>query len=344
VARAAAPVAPVLLACQAMATRFELLLAGGSSARLRAAGEEALATIRRVEDQLSFYSPRSELARVNAAAAEARPVHVSPELFAILERARRLHAATHGMFDVTVGPLMRVWRFAGGSGSVPGEAELHAALIRVGMHLLELDAATRTVSFRRPGVEIDLGGVGKGYALDQAAEVLREAGVERALLHGGTSSVVALGEPTAGMPWQVAVRGPGATAPAAPEGILGTVQLRDRALSVSAVWGRAFRSGDEVLGHVMDPRRGRPVAAALLAAVTGPSAADADALSTGLLGLGSRRAGAALAAGGADEGLLVERDPAPPGYSTWTSGSGFFAAESIRPLRVRARARQHGCT
>ena len=272
----------IRLALEAMATRFELVLRGEDAVRLRAAGEEALAEIRRLEAQLSFYRPESEISRINARAA-AGPVRVEPRLFRLLERAARLHALTEGAFDPTVGPLMCAWGFTGGGGRVPDADALAEARRRTGMQHVRLDSAARTVAFERPGMSLDLGGIGKGYALDEAAAILKEAGVAHALLHGGTSTAYAFGRPRETGAWKVAVPAPG---DAAGDDLLAVAPLRDEALSVSAVWGKTFEAGGQAFGHVLDPRAGRPVGGALLAAVATASATDADALSTALLVLG----------------------------------------------------------
>ncbi len=267
----------VRLACRAMATRFELVLQGDDAVRLRAAGEEALAEIERLEARLSFYRASSDIGRINAGAGHA-PVPVAPPVFHLLQQAARLHGLTDGAFDPTVGPLMRCWGFAGGAGHRPAPAALTAARALTGMHRVHLDPDRYTVAFERPGMLLDLGGIGKGYAVDEAVALLREAGVERALLHGGTSTVYALGHPEAA--WRVALPHPATEAP------LAVVSLTDEALSVSACRGKAFREDDLTYGHVLDPRTGHPVRGAVLAAVAAPSATATDALATALLVLG----------------------------------------------------------
>src|SRR5262249_7784850 len=176
------------LARHAMATRFELVLPGDDLIALRAAGEEALDEIERLEAQLSLYRPSSEIAHVNARAAR-EPVRVSPSLFALLDQARRLSEETDGTFDITVAPLVRSWGFMESRGRLPSESELAEARASVGMHLVELNPDNFTVRFMRPGVMLDLGAIGKGYAIERAAQLLVEAGVSSALLHGGTSTV-----------------------------------------------------------------------------------------------------------------------------------------------------------
>ncbi len=297
---------PVTLARLAMATRFELVLHGADPVALRAAGEEALAEVERLEAQLSLYRPESEVARLNARAA-VELVQVSPEVFALLQQAQRLHAETGGAFDITIGPLVRCWGFMGANGKMPTAAEVAEARARVGMEHVRLNPQNRTVRFTRPGMLLDLGAIGKGCAVDRAATILREAGVTSALVHGGTSTVYAIGHPPDAASWTLAVERPksedqsprsassyqlsatdnhpsareGRKAAAAP-----TISLRDNAMSVSAIWGRSFEAGGKTYGHVIDPRTGQPADGALLAAVVLPSATETDALSTALLTLG----------------------------------------------------------
>jgi len=275
----------VAVALDAMATRFEIVLHGENPVSLRAAGEEALAEVERLEARLSLFRPDSEIARVNARAAR-KPVRVTPEVYALLDHARRLSDETGGAFDITIAPLMRCWGFHGGSGTVPSPEAIAAARECIGMRLVELDARDFTVRFARDGVMLDLGAIGKGYAVEQAAEILREAGVTSALIHGGTSTAFAIGQPPDAGCWKVAIDRPAADGGAKSSSLLTTVELRDEALSVSAVWGRCLEAGGQVYGHEIDPRTGWPANAAVLAAVATGSATESDALSTALITVG----------------------------------------------------------
>lgn len=277
----------VTLARHAMATRFELVLHGDDPVGLRAAGEEALDEVARLESQLSLYRPGSEISQINARAARAA-VQVSPELFALLQQALRLYAKTNGAFDITIAPLVRCWGFMENHGTMPSGEAVNAARKLVGMSLLELDASRRTVRFAREGMMLDLGAIGKGYAVERGAELLREAGVTSALFHGGTSTVCAIGRPPEAEAWAVAIEKPPAALGDISFPVLPLVQLKDQSLSVSAVWGRHFRSDGKSFGHVIDPRTGQPVADAWLAAVVSPSATETDALSTAMLTLGAK--------------------------------------------------------
>ncbi|HXT39657.1 MAG TPA: FAD:protein FMN transferase, partial [Candidatus Angelobacter sp.] len=274
-----------------MATRFEVLLHGENEVSLRAAAEEALDEIERLDAQLSPYNPASEVSHINARAAH-NAVRVEPALFRLIRHAKELSRETRGAFDITVGPLMRCWGFMRGSGKTPHPADIAAAREKVGIELLEMDERDFTIRFARNDVMIDLGSIGKGFALERAARFLREAGVASAILHGGTSTVCTIGTPPDAAAWNVAVPHPdfagqslssGGAPPAADDGlesggILAIVPLKDEALSVSAVWGKAFEADGRVYGHVIDPRKGEPVEGAVLAAVVLPSATESDAL------------------------------------------------------------------
>jgi thiamine biosynthesis lipoprotein len=300
--------ASVTLACHAMATRFELVLYGEDAVALRAAGEEALQEVERLEARLSLFRPESEIAHLNARAAR-EPVRVTPDLFALLQQARSLHAESGGAFDITIGPLVRCWGFMGGSGHCPTPEAVTEARAKVGMNLVELEPETLTVRFARDGVMLDLGAIGKGYAIERAVGMLREAGVTSALFHGGTSTVYALGHPPEAEYWKVAVQNPeayrsaDASSARSNEGetrardvhappVLAVVPLKDEAMSVSAVWGKCFQNGGRTFGHVLDPRTGEPARRAVMAAVLLPSATETDALSTALLVRGREGQGA----------------------------------------------------
>jgi thiamine biosynthesis lipoprotein len=268
-----------------MATRFEIVLHGENPASLRAAGEEALAQIEQLEAQLSLFRAGSEIAHLNARAAQG-PTRVTPGLFALLQQAQKLCAESGGAFDITIAPLVRCWGYEGGEGRLPQPEEVAEARSKVGMALVRLNPADLTVQFAREGVMLNLGAIGKGYAVERAAEVLREAGVTRALIHGGTSTVQALGPPPGEEFWKIAIETP-APVPDAPPTLLATVPLKEEAMSVSGVWGNSFQAGGRTYGHIIDPRTGEPAIGTVLAAVVLPSATETDALSTALLIVGA---------------------------------------------------------
>jgi thiamine biosynthesis lipoprotein len=184
--------------------------------------------------------------------------------------------------------------FRSGNGSRPSPQVVRQARDVSGWNRIRLDASEFSVTFDCPGVELDLGALGKGYALDRALELLTEAGVAHVLLHGGTSSILTRGLAPDGRAWRVGLPGPrdslpeatGLITPPGKPSVTHSLELHDESLSVSAVWGKSFIEGGEELGHVLDPRTGEPVRRARRAAVVGPEAAVSDALSTALLVLG----------------------------------------------------------
>ncbi|OWK36227.1 Thiamin biosynthesis lipoprotein ApbE [Fimbriiglobus ruber] len=262
---------------RAMATTFEVAIPYGTADALPAA-EDALDLIDDLEDQLTVYRDHSEVSRLNTTAADG-PVEVEPRLFDLLSAAATLTRDTAGAFDCATGALIKVWGFHKREGRVPPPEELRAARECSGTRHVVLDPAARTIKFRKHGLEINLGGIGKGYALDRAGERLREKwGITSALLQGGGSSVLAIGAPpTNPRGWAVAVRHPWDDTRT-----LGTVWLKDQGFGTSAATFQFFEYNGRKLGHLLDPRTGWPADGTAGASVVAPTAAAADALSTAL--------------------------------------------------------------
>lgn len=266
----ATPAALTRLAAAAMGTRFELVL-DGDPVPARAAGEAALEVIERCHRRLSRFEASSLVSHIRRTAWRS-PVRLDADTFALFEDALRVHSASDGAFDITVGGAMERLGFhpVSGDGAAPNVTS--ASIV--------LDARTRTIALRDRRVGIDLGAIAKGHALDLAARVLREAGVERALLHGGTSSVLAIGAPPGRDGWRIALgRDTGRT-----------VMLRDRALAVSGTSGRTLAVGGVDTGHIVDPRTMTALPPGATVAVTGPSARLCDAWATAITVLGHRPA------------------------------------------------------
>jgi thiamine biosynthesis lipoprotein len=274
-------------------------MAMGSAATVRACGPDslelppivaaALDEVDRVDRLLSHYRADSPLSRLNREAAFG-PVAVDAELFDFLAECLRWSRDSDGAFDVTVGPLMRAWGFFRDEGRRPKEREIQHALGAVGYRHVVLDRERGTVRFDRSGVELDLGGIGKGYAVDRVVGLLRRRGVHSALVNLGGSSVYGLGAPPGAEAWEVAIQDP-----TAPGREAEAVALRDRALSVSGGYARSFVKGGVTYSHIMDPRTGRPVQGVLSVAVLSATATDGDALDNVLFVLGLERARAFVA-------------------------------------------------
>lgn len=263
-----------------MACLYAIEAYGPDAHALPRAVEEAFDEVDRIDRLMSHYRADSLLSRVNREAARG-PVTVDAELFDFVARAVRYTRDSGGAFDITVGPLMKVWGFFGGEGRLPSESELSAARRVVGAGRVILDAAAKTIRFAGPGVELDLGGIAKGYAVDRAAALLRARGVPAALISAGGSTIYALGAPPGRAAWMVTVQDPVVARHAAL-----TFQLTDRALSVAGRSEKSFVSGGVTYSHIMDPRSGRPAQGVLSVAVLAPSGTDGDALDDAFFVLG----------------------------------------------------------
>ena len=266
-----------------MGSWFEIRLAANTPGALGLA-ERAFETIDALEAQLTVYRDDSEVCRLNASAHRG-PVAVEAGLFDLLRRAVALSAETDGAYDVTAGALSDAWGFVRGPRRVPDDAALNEARSRTGWRHLILDPDQLTVAFDRPGLTINLGSIGKGHAIDRAVDRIREYWwPTTALVHGGRSSLFALGSPPGrfGGRWQVALRNP-----FVPETPIGMLSLRNRGIGTSGASFQQFEADGRIYGHIIDPRTGVPALGPASVTVFAPSAAEADALSTAfyLLGL-----------------------------------------------------------
>lgn len=266
-----------------MGTAFEIRLPSGFFGATDLACL-ALDRIDELENQLTIYRDDSEVSRLNAAA-HLEPVRVEPGLFRLIARAVAIGRDTEGAYDVTSGALSAAWGFTRGPKRVPSPENLAEARSHTGSSHVKLDPDAQTIAFDRPGICINLGSIGKGYAIDQATDVIRRSvWPVPALIHGGHSSIFALGSPPDSLAgrWRVSLRNP-----FDPERALGQFGLRDRGLGSSGAAFQRFEEGGRLYGHIIDPRTGEPPRdGPESVTVLAPSAADADALSTAFYLLG----------------------------------------------------------
>jgi FAD:protein FMN transferase len=283
---------------RAMACEFEVCFPAGKREDGTEFALESLDLVESLEDRLSYFRPESGTSRINRLAADTA-VEVEPALFDLLYMAVRLSEETGGAYDITSAPLWEAWGFARRAGQIPSKAQLAEARSCVGSRFLELNPAERTIRFRKPGVKINVGSIGKGYALDVCGEHLLATGMGDFLLHGGQSSVLARGSPVLGDAEETdssEAGGRDACAPPAwdvglgdprqPGHRLAVVRLRDQALGTSGGQFQSFRHQGRRYGHILDPRSGMPAEGVLSVTVVAPTAALADALSTAFYVLG----------------------------------------------------------
>jgi thiamine biosynthesis lipoprotein len=259
----------------AMATEFAIAIPGAMREDMEVA-IDALDDLGRLERLLSIYVQESQVSEINRQAG-IRAVVVDPDVFSVISRAKLISEFTSGAFDVTAGPLLRCWGFTNRRGRKPSESEIKRAKDLVGFENLIIDKDRSEVYLPKPLMEINLGAIGKGYALDLIASKLRLAGITNFLIHGGRSSVLAYGsseeDPESG--WEIAIEDPIRV------GIrIGLLKLINQGLSTSGSGKQYFHFKGTRMGHIVDPRTGYPAGDMHAITVLCPNATDADALST----------------------------------------------------------------
>ncbi|MCX8038505.1 MAG: FAD:protein FMN transferase [Candidatus Sumerlaeia bacterium] len=294
----------------AMAAPFEIVLdADRPEGELRTIADAAFDLVEHLEGQLSAYVGTSDISYINETAAD-RPARIEPRLYALLKTCRRLYEETDGAFDITVGPLLKTWGFYRRAGKMPEPATLEGARQAVGMHHILFDDDAHSVRFDRPGVEINLGAVGKGYVVDRVVEALRGWGIRCALVHSAQSSIAVIGKPPFDEGWRL-----GVTDPRDRQKALGALLLCDSTMSTSGSWEQFFEHEGRRYSHILDPRTGWPATGILSTTVVAPSATEGDALATAFFVMGVEKAraycekhsavGAVLIAGASPEDFAV---------------------------------------
>ena len=269
----------------AMGTVFEVVAYDTQDRRATAAIEDAFQEIERLDDVLSNYKPESELSRLN------RNGHfhaqtVSRDLYRVIEQSLEYSHLSEGEFDISVGPLVDLWKAQDRNGD-PNGAEEEKARACVGFENIELIAPDRVV-FHSPCLRIDVGAIGKGYAVDRAAEILRSEGISSVLINAGGSTVYAVGAPPGQEGWRVELRDP--SGKLRPE-----VVLKDNSVSTSEQSAPSLLSKD-VRGHIISPQSGKPLNRRGAVSVVARTATDSDALSTTMFLVGPARGKTLIAA------------------------------------------------
>jgi thiamine biosynthesis lipoprotein len=255
----------------AMGTTYILDLYGTDQSILQAAAETAFDEVHRLDQMLSNYISGSELSRVNDHAADG-PVHVSKEFFDLSSECVKYSRESEGSFDITVGPLMKVWGFYKDMGHLPKRTEIRSVLEDVGYQNLELNAASLTVRFRKHGMNLDPGGVGKGYAVDKMVAILRKAGICSGLVSAGGSSIYAIAAPPSdSRGWRIRIRDPRDENRTACQ-----LYLKDASISTSGSSEKFFWAEGKRYSHIMNPRTGYPSEGILSVSVIAPKTLDSE--------------------------------------------------------------------
>ncbi len=269
-----------------MGTVFDITVYHISVERAERAAQEAFQKIERLEQVMSHFRPDSDLSRLCAAGAH-RPSPVPESLYTIIEQSLHFSRLSQGRFDITVGPLVRLWREAQARGEVPMAEDIRKARSCVGFDQIKLIPPNQ-VELASDCLQLDLGGIGKGYALDRAAEVLAGQGIRRALINAGGSTMLALGAPPGRAGWPIRL-GAGTSARDSL-----TVILKNNTLSTSRQSRDTLFPERIAWGHIMDPAAGRPLRELLSVSILAPTATASDALSTATILMNREEARAML--------------------------------------------------
>ncbi len=255
-----------------MACAYSIVAYGEDESKLATAVTAAFDEVDRIDRLMSHYKPESPLSQLNRKAS-LEAVKAEPELFDFIAECLRYSRESDGAFDVTVGPLLKTWGFFRGEGRMPKPEEMAEARSKVGWQHVILDDRQKTIRFDRAGVELDLGGIAKGYAVDKAVEVLKQNGISRALVSACGSTIYGLGAPPGETAWEIKLRDPIHSQKTAM-----TVRLNNRSLSVSGSYEKFFDLGGKRYSHIFDPRTGWPVQGVLSVAVLTDTGTAGDAL------------------------------------------------------------------
>lgn len=255
----------------AMGTAYSVVIYGSDRDKLQSIVAEALEEARRLDRMLSNYQPDSEWSEMNRTAGR-QAFPLTKEMFGLLQACVQYSEQSEGTFDISVGPLMKIWGFYKGSGHLPHRAEVRGAMAKVGYQNILLDPKTRTVRFKQDGVELDPGGIGKGYAVDRIRDILKANGIRVALVSGGGSSIYAMGAPPGESGWKLTIKDPKNQ-----RNSVATVVLKDQSMSTSGNYEKFFLAEGKLYSHIMDPRTGFPSQGMLSVSVVTPDTIDSEA-------------------------------------------------------------------
>jgi thiamine biosynthesis lipoprotein len=261
----------------AMGTQFTVAAYGKKRGFVASAVASAFEEVRNADLMLNHYQPGSELSLINRNAANG-PWKITESMGDLLEKCLNYSRLSEGGFDITVGPLMHIWGFPRNLGRVPSASEITRALSVVSYRFVELDRLRGTVRFLRKGVELDPGAMGKGYAVDRMVSVLREAGLKRFFISGGSSSLYAgHAPPSDKRGWRVSIRSQKEGAKPVKE-----LYLMQESLSTSGSYEKFFEIDDKRYSHLMSPHTGNPVMGMLSVSVTAPTSLASEIWATAL--------------------------------------------------------------
>ncbi len=262
-----------------MGTIVEITAVGNENDCQQAIGL-AFDEIKRIDKLMNVYDGESEISQINEAAGKSS-ISVSADTLEVIERSLKYAQLTDGALDVSVSPIMELWGFGSDSNQVPSDEELAEKLSLVDYRKITVDSGNSAVKLESPGMKIDVSGIAKGYAVDRAAQVMKDSGIRSVLVNAG-GDIYAMGSPPKRESWNIGIRHPRNSAD-----LLGVVKLEDKAVATSGDYENFFRADGKRYCHIMNPRTGRPVSGIMSVTIVADNTADVDALATAVFPLGA---------------------------------------------------------
>ena len=311
-------------AALSMGTVFEVTIYAADKYIAEKAFNDVFQEMNRLDYLMSNYKKESVLSTLNKNAS-AGPTDCDNELAYVIEQSLQYSNITNGAFDITIGPLMKKWGFFKKQGRIPGKEELESVLKSVSYKniiigekaiksLSKNPLTVKTVFFKNTGTQIDLGGIGKGYAVDIAAKVLKQNGINSALINFA-GNIYTYGTPPGKESWVIGLQHPRKS-----EGLLGTFEIKDKAVSTSGDYEKFFTIEGKRYSHIIDPRTGYPVKGIISVTIVTDNATRADALSTGVFVLGLEKGMALIEKLPDVEGIIIYEDADSKLFTKTSSG------------------------
>ncbi|NWF56932.1 MAG: FAD:protein FMN transferase [Syntrophaceae bacterium] len=294
-----------------MGTSVEITVSQVDPKRAEASMEAAFQEVERLNRLMSHYRPDSEVSQITQNAGK-KKVRVSPETLEVIERALYFSRLSEGAFDITIGPVFRLWNFR--EGKVPGEPVLKENLARVDYRKIKIDRASSAVGLEDPRMELDLGAIAKGYAVDRACEVLKGRGIGNFLVNAGGDLKVG-GEKGKGFPWTIGIQHP-----RLPSQFISKLRPKDSAVATSGDYEKFFLKDGERYHHILVPSTGMPSRESQSVTILAPSAMDADALATAVFVLGPKKGFALIEKMTGVHAIIVDRRGSVLLSPNWPAG------------------------
>jgi thiamine biosynthesis lipoprotein len=289
----------------------EIAVSQTQAAKAEEGMEAAFREVQRIDSLMSHYREDSEISRVNRDAGK-NETKVSPEMFRMIERAIEFSSLSEGAFDITIGPVFRLWNFR--EGKFPEEKKLRENLKKVGYRQIKIDRSRSSIFLQEEGMEIDLGAIAKGYAVDSASAVLKEKEIENFLVNAGGDLKVS-GSKEKGVPWIVGIQHP-----RLPSQMVAKLSPRQAGVATSGDYKKFFIERGERYHHLLNPSTGTPARECQSVTVMAPSAMAADALATAVFVLGPKKGLALVKRMNDVHAIIVDRGGSVLASPHWPAG------------------------